>query len=68
MICIQVTDSSTGRPKSNARVSLTFDGFTRLGSPSDERTDSNGCAYFDSEPFYKTIVYVDGRKSVLGFP
>ena len=66
MICIQVTDSATGRPKANARVSLTFDGITRLGSPPDQYTDSNGCAYFDSEPFYKTIVYVNGQRVYSG--
>lgn len=66
MICIQVTNSATGRPVSNARVGITFDGITRLGSPPDARTDSNGCAYFDTEPFYKTIVYVDGQRVYSG--
>jgi hypothetical protein len=59
MITVKVVNQSTGKPVSDKRVSLFFDGLFRSGS-GDQYTDSQGEAHFDNDPG-KGTVYLDGK-------
>lgn len=60
MICVEIYDKKTGKPRKGARVRLGFNSITRMGMTDSAYTDQSGKAYFNTEPAYSGEVYVNG--------
>lgn len=60
MIIVQVYENRTGRPAEGIKVCLQFHSFSHMGFTKDQRTDSDGRAYFDYDLEERCSFYVDG--------
>lgn len=64
MVTVKVVWKDTGKPATDKKVAIGFDGWTR-GMTGTEYTDSNGEAHFDADPG-SGKVYVNGNTVFTG--